>query len=141
MPLIDPSSYKAPFLLGNKHLQTILPSYLRHETDIAYDREPFATPDDDVIQLDWSRIGSDKLLIINHGLCGHTHRHYVLSLVKAFNASITLDISPPLATSAKGLAAMLLLAEKRKLTLSIPVGCNSSDFVTSAPKTAAGISI
>ena len=87
MPLIDPSSYKAPFLLGNAHIQTILPSYLRHEEDIAYDREPFATPDDDTIQLDWSRVGSDKLLVINHGLCGHTHRHYVLSLVKAFNAA------------------------------------------------------
>ena len=74
MPLIDPSSYKAPFLLGNAHIQTILPSYLRHETDVKYDREPFATPDDDTIQLDWSRVGSDKLLVINHGLCGHTHR-------------------------------------------------------------------
>ena len=72
MPLIDPSSYKAPFLLGNAHIQTILPSYLRHETDVKYDREPFATPDDDTIQLDWSRVGSDKLLVINHGLCGHT---------------------------------------------------------------------
>jgi len=87
MPLIAPSSYKAPFLLGNAHVQTILPSYLRHEADIEYDREPLPTPDDDVIQIDWSRIGSDKLLVINHGLCGHTHRHYVLSLVKAFNAA------------------------------------------------------
>lgn len=87
MPLIEKSSYKAPFLLGNAHVQTILPSYLRHEEDVEYDREPLDTPDDDVIQLDWSRVGSDKLLIINHGLCGHTHRHYVLSLVKAFNAN------------------------------------------------------
>ena len=29
MPLIQPSSYKAPFLLGNRHIQTILPSYFR----------------------------------------------------------------------------------------------------------------
>ncbi|MBP5672085.1 MAG: alpha/beta fold hydrolase [Lentisphaeria bacterium] len=87
MPLIEKSSYHAPFLLGNAHIQTILPSYMRHEDDIAYEREPFNTPDDDVIQLDWSKVGSDRLLIINHGLCGHTHRHYVLSLVKAFNAN------------------------------------------------------
>ena len=86
MPLIEKSSYHAPFLLGNAHLQTIIPSYMRHESDVDYDREPFNTPDSDIIQLDWSKVGSDKLLIINHGLCGHTHRHYVLSLVKAFNA-------------------------------------------------------
>ena len=86
MPLIEKSSYRAPFLLGNAHLQTILPSYLRHETEVDYEREPFHTPDGDVIQTDWSKVGSDKLLIINHGLCGHTRRHYVLSLVKAFNA-------------------------------------------------------
>jgi len=85
MPIVEKSSYKTPFLLGNAHIQTIVPSYIRPKEDITYEREPMDTPDGDVIHLDWSRTGSDKLLVINHGLCGHTKRHYVLSLVKAFN--------------------------------------------------------
>ncbi|MBR0458144.1 MAG: alpha/beta fold hydrolase [Victivallales bacterium] len=85
MPLISQSSYQPPFLLNNRHLQTILPSYMRKSEPIEYDRETYTTPEDDVFFLDWSRVGSDRLLIISHGLCGHSRRHYVLSLVKAFN--------------------------------------------------------
>ncbi len=90
MPFIDPSSYKAPFLLRNRHLQTILPSYLRKcDNSVTYEREEYIAPDKEPILLDWSKAPgqtSHKLLIINHGLCGHTRRHYVLSMVKAFNA-------------------------------------------------------
>ncbi len=88
MPLIEKSSYRAPFWpLCTGHVQTILPSYLRHEDGVVYERENFATPDGDEILLDWSRVGSDRLVIISHGLCGHSRRHYVLSLVRAFNAA------------------------------------------------------
>ncbi|MBR4219928.1 MAG: alpha/beta fold hydrolase [Victivallales bacterium] len=89
MPLIQPSSYKAPFLLGNRHIQTILPSYFRKaDNSVTYDRETFIAPDKEPFLLDWARVPegkSDKLLIISHGLCGHTRRHYALSMVKAFN--------------------------------------------------------
>ncbi len=87
MPLIEHSSYKSPpFPLCCSHIQTILPSYLRHETiPDNWEREQFHTPDDDILLLDWARVGSDKLLIISHGLCGSSRRHYVLSLVRAFN--------------------------------------------------------
>lgn len=85
MPIIPKSSYNPPFLLNNKHLQTILPSYMRKKEFVEYDRELFHTPDGGILFLDWSKVGSKKLLIISHGLCGHTNRHYVLSLVKAFN--------------------------------------------------------
>ena len=87
MPVIVHSSYHPPRFLTNSHLQTILPSYIRRGENVEYEREHFTTPDDDVLLLDWSRCGraSDRLLIINHGLCGHSRRHYVLSLVKAFN--------------------------------------------------------
>lgn len=85
MPLLEYSSYHPPFLLNNAHIQTILPSYMRREEDITYEREVFKAPDKDDIYLDWSRVGANKLMIVNHGLCGHTHRHYILSMVKAFN--------------------------------------------------------
>lgn len=88
MPLVSPSSYhEPPWPLRCRHVQTILPSYCRRGEDVHYQRETFPTPDGDEFWLDWSRVGSDRLVIISHGLCGHTHRHYVLSLVKAFNAA------------------------------------------------------
>ncbi|MBQ6474178.1 MAG: alpha/beta fold hydrolase [Victivallales bacterium] len=85
MPLIEQSTYHPPFLLSNRHLQTIIPSYFRPSEDVNYEREFFHTPDDDVLFLDWARVGSDKLVVLHHGLCGHSRRHYVVSLVTAFN--------------------------------------------------------
>lgn len=91
MPIVHDSSYVAPFFSGNAHLQTVLPSFFRKEDEFAYEREIFDAPDGDYFFLDWAKSAkkSDDLLIISHGLCGHTQRHYVLSLVKAFvNAGI-----------------------------------------------------
>ncbi len=85
MPVI-PSPYKAPFYLFEGHLQTIVPSLFRQVTDVAYARERVATPDDDFVDLDWCRIGSDKLVVLSHGLEGDSARPYVQGMVKAFNA-------------------------------------------------------
>ena len=89
MPLVSPSSYREPgWPLRCRHIQTILPSYFRHDASVPYQREVLPMPDGgDELWLDWSRVGSDKLLIVSHGLCGHSRRHYVLSLVRAFNAA------------------------------------------------------
>lgn len=87
MPLIEKSSYRAPAkFLNNAHIQTILPSVLKKEPDIAYEREEIATPDDDRLILDWARgpVHTSELMLVSHGLCGNTHRHYCLSVVHAF---------------------------------------------------------
>ncbi len=88
MPIVSPSTYHAPrhFPWSNKHWQTILPSYTRKETvpDNMH-MENFHTPDGDILLLDWAKVNSDKLLILSHGLCGHSRRHYILSLVRHFN--------------------------------------------------------
>lgn len=88
MPLIEESSYNAPLFCSNAHLQTVIPSFFRQEAPVDYERECFATPDGDCLYLDWARCGhqTEDLLIISHGLCGHTNRHYVLSLVRSFQA-------------------------------------------------------
>ena len=89
MPLISPSSYKTPrFSWNNSHWQTIVPSYL-HKAKVPdnYVRDEYHTPDNDILLLDWARVNSKKLLILSHGLCGHSRRHYILSLVNAFNAA------------------------------------------------------
>lgn len=46
-------------------------------------REVLPTLDEDELQLDWYRQGSDRLAIISHGLEGHSRRPYVLGLARA----------------------------------------------------------
>lgn len=86
MPIISSSSYKGPPRhLINGHFETIVPSLFRKVQGVNYERERIATPDEDFLDLDWSRTGASKLLIISHGLEGSSNRHYVLGLVKLFN--------------------------------------------------------
>lgn len=71
--------------MGNAHLQTILPSYTRKCEKVDYQREVFTAPDKMDFYLDWAKVGGDCLVVVNHGLCGHSRRHYALSTVKTFN--------------------------------------------------------
>nr|WP_114781375.1 alpha/beta fold hydrolase [Botryobacter ruber] len=84
MPLLS-SSFRSPFYLFNGHMQTIIPALFRQVEGVTYERERLFTPDDDFIDADWSRVGSDKLLILSHGLEGDTERPYIKGMVKAFN--------------------------------------------------------
>lgn len=85
MPIIQNSLYKPPFFLNNGHIQSIYPTFFRKVKGIRYTRERFETPDNDFIDLDWSRIGSDKVAILLHGLEGHSNRSYMRGMVKACN--------------------------------------------------------
>lgn len=76
-----------PAYLFNGHLETIIPSLFRKITDVFYIREKIDTPDGDFLNLDWSKVGSSKLLIISHGLEGDSERHYVKGIVKLFNSN------------------------------------------------------
>lgn len=84
MPLL-PSNCKAPFYLFNGHLQTIIPGLFRQVDGVTYTRERLTTPDLDFIDVDWSIVGSDALVVLSHGLEGDTNRPYILGMVKAFN--------------------------------------------------------
>jgi uncharacterized protein len=85
MPIIPANSYKSPVYLFNGHLQTIIPNLFRKIPDLRYTRERIDTPDGDFLDLDWSVTGSDRLVIISHGLEGNTDRQYVRGMVRAFN--------------------------------------------------------
>ena len=85
MPIIVSTYPNPPAYLFNGHLETIVPSLRRHVTGVSYWREKIDTPDGDFLNLDWSKVGSKKLLIISHGLEGDSMRHYALGLVKIFN--------------------------------------------------------
>ena len=85
MPTIDPSAYRPPPLLCNRHLQTILPSMLRFVRGVDYLRERIETPDGDFLDLDFSRVGRDRAVIVCHGLESSAQENYVRGMVRAFN--------------------------------------------------------
>ncbi|GAB3319764.1 alpha/beta fold hydrolase [Larkinella ripae] len=105
MPLITPSDYRAPAHLWNGHLQTIVPALFR-KVEVPYLRERIETPDDDFLDLDWSRTagaengkkagGANKpdspsslppLVILSHGLEGDSRRQYLAGMVRHLTAN------------------------------------------------------
>ena len=86
MPIIAKTTYSPPFLFRNTHVQSIYPTFFRKIKGVNYVRERILTPDSDFIDLDWSRVGADKAVIISHGLEGHSRRSYMLGMIKAFNS-------------------------------------------------------
>ena len=85
MPLISKSDYNPMFLFSNAHFQTIYPPLFRKVKGVHYVRERIFTPDQDFIDLDWSKVDADRAVIVSHGLEGHSRRSYVLGMIKAFN--------------------------------------------------------
>ena len=85
MPIIRSSTYRPSPLMANGHLQTILPSLLRRVNGVRYRRERIATPDDDFIDLDWSRRGSRHLALLCHGLEGSSRAPYMRGMARALN--------------------------------------------------------
>ncbi|WP_296705030.1 alpha/beta fold hydrolase [Algoriphagus sp.] len=85
MPILESTYPGPPAFLFNGHLETIVPSLYRRVKGINYQREKISTLDGDFLNLDWSKVGSHKLLIISHGLEGDSERHYARGLVKLFN--------------------------------------------------------
>jgi len=85
MPVIHRSTYQAPFLFSNGCLQTVYPSLARKLDAGLYQRERITTPDDDFLDLDWSRVGSRKLVILSHGLEGNTSRPYMVGMATMMN--------------------------------------------------------
>ena len=93
MPVID-SHYRPPLLLANGYVQSILPTLMRRIDCSHFERERLATNDGDFLDLDWSRTesplavncSSKTLLIISHGLEGHSRRPYVAGIARNANA-------------------------------------------------------
>lgn len=80
-------SYSPPLFLFSPHLETIYPALIRKVDLQAFTRERIFTPDNDFLDLDWLQHGSDKLVIISHGLEGNSQRAYIKGMAKAFFAN------------------------------------------------------
>lgn len=86
MPLITRSDYTPPPYLFNGHLQTIIPAVFRKVEGVKFRRERISTPDNDFLDLDWSRQGFANLAILSHGLEGDSQRPYIKGMVRMLNA-------------------------------------------------------
>jgi uncharacterized protein len=87
MPFLE-SHYVPPPFFNNGHLQTVFAKVGRVVGGVRYRRERIATPDEDFLDLDWSRAGSraaGRLAIVSHGLEGASSKPYVLGMVRALN--------------------------------------------------------
>jgi predicted alpha/beta-fold hydrolase len=80
--------YQPPWWIKNGHLQSIYPSILRKLDDSFFVRERIDTPDGDFLDLDWARTSENiqgenkRLIILTHGLEGHSRRPYMLGMAK-----------------------------------------------------------
>jgi uncharacterized protein len=54
---------------------------------VEFQRESLETPDGDFVDMDWSRVGSSRLLIITHGLEGSSRSPYSYRMTRAANAA------------------------------------------------------
>lgn len=82
MPIIDTQkSFTPPLLQWNGHIQTIIPS-IKRTIEGSYVRERIILSDGDFLDLDWKKTGSNRLVIITHGLEGSSERHYVKAPAK-----------------------------------------------------------
>jgi uncharacterized protein len=85
MPIVNPSSYTPfPLYLGNKHMETLVPSLLARVSDMTYDRERLELADGDFIDLDRMRNGNQRLVILSAGMEGNSERHYIKRAAKYF---------------------------------------------------------
>lgn len=83
--LYNSPKLNTPKWLYTKHLQTIIPNLYRKVEGVQYSRERIETWDDDFLDLDWSKVNSNKLIIISHGFEGSSDRVYARGLTKILN--------------------------------------------------------
>lgn len=85
MPIVEVDDYHCARWLRNPHVNTILPTLTRKVNGVNYRRSRIDTPDGDYMDLDWSKIGSRKVVVVLHGLEGSSDRHYIRGVVKQYN--------------------------------------------------------
>jgi predicted alpha/beta-fold hydrolase len=85
MPVVT-STFKAPALLHNGHVQTIIGAFLRRRYRITFDHERLELDDGDFLDLRWLRQGRDRLVILSHGLEGNAEQGYVRGMAAAASA-------------------------------------------------------
>jgi predicted alpha/beta-fold hydrolase len=86
MPLVS-SRFQPPYFLRNGHVQTILPVLLPRRVRADFVRERMELPDGDFLDLDWLRRGSQRLVILAHGLEGNSTQTYIRGMAATLAAA------------------------------------------------------
>lgn len=94
MPIIHTSSYKAPFLLRNADVMTMMTSKLRPRHKLSLMRHRLELPDGDFLDVDkvaakpcdFADNGPEqgRAVIVSHGLEGNSSRRYMLGMARIF---------------------------------------------------------
>lgn len=84
MPIISSNYRKKPWYLFNAHFETVVPSLFFKVDGVAFERERLELDDGDFLDLDWVKTGSNRLIILSHGLEGSSYRHYIKRPAKFF---------------------------------------------------------
>jgi predicted alpha/beta-fold hydrolase len=84
MALIYNNTYYPQLIFRNKHFNTAYRT-LFHRFEINYNRKRISTADSDFLDLDFASVGSDKIVILMHGLEGSSDSNYIKSLVAVLN--------------------------------------------------------
>ncbi len=90
MPVLPTPSYRPPFPFTSAHLQTIYPTLFRSTPETKPIAERLETPDGDFIDIDWhySRTAEcHGLVIVSHGLEGHSRKKYPLGMARHLSLS------------------------------------------------------
>ena len=82
MPLIE-STYRPPWGYANGHVQSIVPAVWRRVPAVPMQRQRIATPDDDFLDLDLAAQGSDRVVILSHGLEGSSRAPYIQGMARS----------------------------------------------------------
>jgi hypothetical protein len=90
MPHIH-STYKPSFLFKSAHINTVYKT-LFFDNTIQYSRKRISTPDNDFLDIDFSSVNSETIVIIAHGLEGSSKSKYVVSLAKHLNSQF-IDVA------------------------------------------------
>ena len=80
--MIKNSAFKPAWWLQNRHLQTILPNFLRPRTPIDSRRERIEFPDGDFADVDWVGADNGPLVIVLHGLEGSIESRYAAAIMR-----------------------------------------------------------
>lgn len=83
MEIISSGQFKPAWWLKGGHAQTLWPSLVRPHIKLELKSERLTLPDDDFVDLAWTKQDSDKIVIILHGLEGSIDSSYARGMLAA----------------------------------------------------------
>lgn len=83
--MISSSQFKPAWWLPGAHAQTLWPSLVRRPVEIELRSERLILPDNDFIDLAWTKQNSDHIVIVLHGLEGSIDSSYTRGILAAID--------------------------------------------------------